>query len=94
LQTTLVPWRVFYCLFPKPDKIKETQTMGGLFSAPKPPPLPPVASIPDPAEEEKKRRLEALERRRRGRQGTIATSARGLLALADNTPRRKSLLGE
>ena len=51
-------------------------------------------SLPDPAEEEKKRRLEALGRRRRGRSGTIATSARGLLELSDNTSRRKSLLGE
>jgi hypothetical protein len=69
--------------------------MGGFFSAPKPPPPPPPPpSLPDPAEEEKKRCLEALGRRRRGRSGTIATSARGLLELSDNTSRRKSLLGE
>ncbi|NQV83447.1 MAG: hypothetical protein HQ494_06455 [Rhodospirillales bacterium] len=69
--------------------------MGGLFSAPKPPPPPPpLPSLPDPAEEEKKRRLESIERRRRDRAGTITTSARGLLELSDNAPRRKSLLGE
>lgn len=69
--------------------------MGGLFSVPKPPPPPPSPPpLPDPAEEEKKRRLATLDRQRRGRGGTIATSARGLLGLADETPRRKSLLGE
>lgn len=69
--------------------------MAGLFSAPKPPPPPPPPPpLPDPAEEERKRRLEAIERRRRGRAGTIATSERGLLSLADDAPRRKSLLGE
>ena len=68
--------------------------MGGLFSAPKPPPPPPPPPLPDPEEENRKRRLEALERRRRGRAGTIATSARGLLRLRDESPRRKSLLGE
>jgi len=53
--------------------------------------LPP---LPDPGEEDRKRRLEALNRRRRGRAGTIVTSARGLLRLSDEAPRRKSLLGE
>ncbi len=70
--------------------------MGGFFSAPKPPPPPPPPPppLPDPAEDEKKRRLEILDRQRRGRAGTIATSARGLLGLTSNAPRRKSLLGE
>jgi hypothetical protein len=68
--------------------------MAALFSAPKPQPLPPPPPLPDPAEDERRRRREALERRRRGRAGTIATSARGLLRLNDEAPRRKSLLGE
>ena len=69
--------------------------MGGFFSAPNPPPPPPPPPpLPDPEEENRKRRLEAIERRRRGRAGTIATSARGLLGLGDQAPRRKSLLGE
>lgn len=68
--------------------------MGGFFSAPKPPPPPPPLPLPDTEEEDRKRRVEAIERRRRGRAGTIATSARGLLRLGDDVPRRKSLLGE
>lgn len=69
--------------------------MAALFSAPKPPPPPPPPlPLPDLDEEERQRRLAAIERRRRGRAGTIATSERGLLALADGAPRRKSLLGE
>jgi len=68
--------------------------MGGFFSAPKPPPIPTPPPLPDPEEEDRKRRIDSLERRRRGRAGTIATSARGLLRLGDDVPRRKSLLGE
>jgi len=68
--------------------------MAALFSAPKPPPLPPPPPLPDPDADERQRRLAAIERRRRGRAGTIATSERGLLALAIDAPRRKSLLGE
>lgn len=68
--------------------------MGGFFSAPSPPPLPPPEPIPNPGLEEEKRRREMIERKRRGRRGTITTSPRGLLALNDVTPNRRSLLGE
>ncbi len=68
--------------------------MGGLFSAPSPPSLPPPNPEPDPGVEEEKRRQEMIERKRRGRRGTIATSPRGLFALNDVTSSRRSLLGE
>ena len=68
--------------------------MGGLFSAPSMPAPLPMPKAVDPEVEACKKRIEEIERRRRGRSGTIATSPRGLLALSDNLPRRKSLLGE
>lgn len=68
--------------------------MGGLFSAPSPPSLPPSKPLPDPGLEEEKRRRDMIARKRRGRHGTIATSPRGLLALSDVAPHRPSLLGE
>jgi hypothetical protein len=81
--------------------------MGGIFSAPSPPPTV-VAPAPAPAEDPeaaaRAARLEALERRRRGLAGTVTTSYRGVLAqgslaqgsLAQSLPAtdRKSLLGE
>lgn len=69
--------------------------MGGLFgSAPPPPPPLPPQPTDDAAAKERQERIDALLRRRRGREATIATSPRGLLAAADWMPRRKSLLGE
>jgi hypothetical protein len=75
--------------------------MGGFLSifappgAPEPaPPLPAPAPPEDADEAERKRRLDMLARRRRGRAETVATSFRGLLRLAADAPRRKSLLGE
>lgn len=68
--------------------------MGGIFSAPSPPPLPPAPEVVDPAIEEEKARLESMDRRRRGRSGTIVTSDRGLLETNEARPQKKSLLGE
>ena len=80
--------------------------MGSLGSGPSaPPPQPPVVyvapsapstpstpseSSPDAAEQ----RRDNLLRRGRGRFGTVLTSFRGLLGLADNSGQRKTLLGE
>jgi hypothetical protein len=69
--------------------------MGALFRAPRPPaapPAPPPAPDPDAAASEA--RAEALARSRRGLAGTIATSARGVLAPALPVATRKTLLGE
>jgi hypothetical protein len=69
--------------------------MGALFRAPRPPadpPAPPPA--PDPDAAASAARAEALARSRRGLAGTIATSARGLLAPAFPVAARKTLLGE
>jgi hypothetical protein len=76
--------------------------MGGLFRAPKPivvpPPTPqpapePVSpAIADGAAEEA--RIEARQRAQQGLSGTIATSARGVLAPLPLPVARKSLLGE
>lgn len=59
--------------------------MGSLFSSPSPPPPAPVIVTPDPVDEERKARLKALERRRRGRAGLVATSAKGLEDVSDDT---------
>lgn len=69
--------------------------MGALFRAPKPP-APPLAPppAPDPDAAAAAARAEALARSRRGLPGTIATSARGLLAPAFPLAARKNLLGE
>jgi hypothetical protein len=69
--------------------------MGALFRAPRPPadpPAPPPAPDPDAAASDA--RAEALVRSRRGLVGTIATSARGVLAPAFPVAARKILLGE
>jgi hypothetical protein len=68
----------------------------GIFDLPSPsaPSLPSPATEPDVEEVERQKRLDALARKRRGLPGTIATSPRGLLALSDWAPKRKSLLGE
>jgi len=69
--------------------------MAGFFkTSPPPPSLPAPDPGPDPEEEARRLRLEEMERRRRGRAGTIRTSSRGVLGLADLEPYRKSLLGE
>jgi len=70
--------------------------MGGFLPSPSPsaPSLPPPAPEPDLEEVERKSRLDALARKRRGLAGTVTTSSRGLLALSDWAPKRKSLLGE
>ena len=69
--------------------------MGGIFSAPKPPPPPvPLPAPPDPEIEARKQRLEALDRRRRGRDGTIETSARGVLSESAVPAAKKTLFGE
>lgn len=76
--------------------------MGGLFRAPRPivvpAPTPPPAPEPvspavaDASAEEA--RIEARQRARQGLSGTIATSARGVLAPLPLQVARKSLLGE
>jgi hypothetical protein len=70
--------------------------MGGFLPSPSPsaPSLPSPAPEPDLKEVERQSRLDALARKRRGLAGTITTSPRGLLALSDWAPKRKSLLGE
>lgn len=69
--------------------------MGGMFSSPKPPALPPELPAPeDPAEAERTERLKNMERRRRGRQGTIQTSWRGLEQSNPATTQGKQLLGD
>lgn len=70
----------------------------GIFDSPPPsasaPSLPTPAPEPDLEEVDRKKRLDALARKRRGLAGTVTTSPRGLLALSDWAPKRKSLLGE
>jgi hypothetical protein len=76
--------------------------MGGLFRAPKPivvpAPTPPPAPEPvSPAAADtsaEAARIEARQRARQGLSGTIATSARGVLAPLPLPVTRKSLLGE
>jgi hypothetical protein len=71
--------------------------MGGFLpspSAPSAPSTPSPAPEPDLKEIERQSRLDALARKRRGLAGTVTTSPRGLLALSDWAPKRKSLLGE
>ena len=73
--------------------------MGGLFRAPKPvvvPPPPAADPTPAPALPEQQgeaAQAAARSRTTRGLEGTIATSARGVLAALPAAP-RKSLLGE
>jgi hypothetical protein len=73
--------------------------MGGLFRAPKPvvvapPQAPaPAAETPTPDQAAQQARTEARALAARGRPGTIATSARGVLAPLPSLV-RKSLLGE
>ena len=73
--------------------------MGGLFRAPKPvivapPPAPaPAVETPTPDQAAQQARTEARALSARGREGTIATSARGVLAPLPAVA-RKSLLGE
>ena len=73
--------------------------MGGLFRAPKPvvvPPAPtpePAPAQPPPEQQGDTARAAARDRAARGLEGTIATSARGVLAALPAAP-RKSLLGE
>jgi hypothetical protein len=70
--------------------------MGGFLPSPSPsaPSTPSPAPEPDLKEIERQSRLDALARKRRGLAGTVTTSPRGLLALSDWAPKRKSLLGE
>ena len=73
--------------------------MGGLFRAPKPVIVPPAATpdpapaLPTPEQAGEAVRAGARDRARRGLEGTIATSARGVLEALPAAP-RKSLLGE
>ena len=72
--------------------------MGGLFRAPKPviippPPAPPAAPPPTPEAANQEAQAAARTRATQGREGTIATSARGVLAPLPAVA-RKSLLGE
>ncbi len=72
--------------------------MGGLFRAPKPvivaaPQPEPAPPTPPPEQAGQEARAEARARAARGRAGTIATSARGVLAPLPAAT-RKSLLGE
>jgi hypothetical protein len=74
--------------------------MGGLFKAPKVVGAPAEAAAPAPAPAETAEtaaaasRAEARARARRGLAGTIATSARGVLAPLPDFATRKTLLGE
>ncbi len=74
--------------------------MGGLFRAPKPPPVeeaPPPAPPPPPAPAPEvvasETRVANRQRALRGRPGTIATSERGVLVPLPAVA-RKTLLGE
>ncbi|NOG71327.1 hypothetical protein [Roseicella sp. DB1501] len=73
--------------------------MGGLFSAPKPvvvqtqPATEAVTTSASPEQQGDTARAAARTRARRGLEGTIATSARGVLDALPSLP-RKSLLGE
>lgn len=78
--------------------------MGGLFRAPRPvvvePPAPPPQAAPPPpapapATVAEASREESRRRTRQGLQGTIATSARGVLEpVSAFAAQRRSLLGE
>jgi len=70
--------------------------MGGLFSAPSPPPVQPLPEVKDPSEDERARRLEELDRRRRGRSGTVETGFRGVLSPGQSGAAKtgKTYLGE
>lgn len=74
--------------------------MGGFLDLPKPARAPSIPAPTLPQAEnssgslEQAQRQDQLERQRRGRLNTITTSPKGLLALADWAPKRKSLLGE
>jgi hypothetical protein len=65
--------------------------MGGIFSKPKTPALPPVPTGPSAAElEAKKKAAQAAERQRllKGKKSAIVTSARGIL---DNVADKRKL---
>lgn len=68
----------------------------GILDLPSPsaPSLPAPVPEPNPEAVERQKRLDALARKRRGLAGTVTTSPRGLLAMSDWAPKRKSLLGE
>lgn len=75
--------------------------MAGLFRAPKPEVIPPQQPTPPAtattvttSEATEAARVETRNRARSGLGGTIATSARGVLAAAPVAVTRKSLLGE
>lgn len=76
--------------------------MAGLFRAPKPvvipPPEPPpqteAASAVSRDTEAEAARIQSRARARGGIAGTVATSARGVLAAVPFAATRKSLLGE
>jgi hypothetical protein len=78
--------------------------MAGLFRAPKPVVVPPQAPAPTPeptatpaaqaAQTAEAARTESRANIRQGLQGTIATSARGVLTPLPMALTRKSLLGE
>lgn len=72
--------------------------MAGLFRAPKPVVVPPPAPTPDAAPAQapaaEAARQESRSSARQGLAGTIATSARGVLAPLPVALTRKSLLGE
>lgn len=73
--------------------------MGSLFKAPKPvridpPPPPPQPVLPEPAQVAQDTGAQTRRRALRGIQGTITTSARGVLEAAPIGLTRKSLLGE
>ncbi|WPB84569.1 hypothetical protein [Sediminicoccus rosea] len=77
--------------------------MAGLFRAPKPVVVPPQAPAPSPepapvatppAQAAEAARTQSRAGARQGIQGTIATSARGVLAPLPVALTRKSLLGE
>lgn len=73
--------------------------MAGLFRAPKPVVVPPQAAPPTPEPAPAAQAAEAVRQdsrasARQGIQGTIATSARGVLTPLPLALTRKSLLGE
>ena len=78
---------------------RSSRLMASLFKAPKPvriepPAPPPTVAVPTTAQATEEAGTETRARARRGIQGTIATSARGVLAPMPAAFARKSLLGE
>ena len=92
------PFTRALAFFSSPQSRRETP-MGSLFKAPKPvridPPAPPPQPVlPEPAQVAQDAGAEARRRTQRGIQGTINTSARGVLDPQPIGLTRKSLLGE